>query len=85
MPAGLVRSEFAGGVAQLQLDSPSNRNALSAAMLADLRGEIERAQADEQIRVLVLGHTGPAFCSGADLREQTAGIQEGRLAPGVAE
>jgi methylglutaconyl-CoA hydratase len=83
MPAGLVRSEFAGGVAQLQLDSPSNRNALSAAMLADLRGEIERAQADEQIRVLVLGHTGPAFCSGADLREQTAGIQEGRLAPGV--
>jgi len=83
MAATLVRSEFAGGVARLQLDSPGNRNALSAELLADLIGEVTRARSDPEIRVLVLGHTGPAFCSGADLREQTAGLREGRPAPGV--
>ena len=83
MAATLVRSEFSGSVARLQLDSPSNRNALSTKLLTDLTGEIERAQSDPEIRVLVLGHTGPAFCAGADLREQTAGLPEGRPAPGV--
>lgn len=83
MAAGLVRAEFAGGVARLQLDSSRNRNALSAALLADLTREIEMAQADPEIRVVILGHTGPAFSSGADLHEQTAGFAEGRPAPGV--
>ena len=83
MQTSPVRSEFSGAVARLQLDSPSNRNALSAAMLLALTQEIERAQSDPQVRVIVLGHTGPAFCAGADLREQTAGVAEGRPAPGV--
>jgi methylglutaconyl-CoA hydratase len=83
MAEGLVRADFAGGVARLRLDSPGNRNALSAALLADLTREIEKAQGNPEIRVLVLGHTGPAFCSGADLREQTAGLSEGLPAPGV--
>ncbi|HVB13666.1 MAG TPA: enoyl-CoA hydratase-related protein [Candidatus Dormibacteraeota bacterium] len=83
MAASMVRSELSGGVARLQLDSPANRNALSETMLADLVREIQRAAADPEVRVLVLGHTGPTFCSGADLREQTAGLKEGRGAPGV--
>ncbi|MGA7172151.1 MAG: enoyl-CoA hydratase-related protein [Candidatus Dormiibacterota bacterium] len=83
MAAGLVRAEFANGVARLQLDSPRNRNALSAAMLSDLTREIMRAQANPEIRVVVLGHQGPAFSSGADLHEQTAGFAEGRPSPGV--
>jgi methylglutaconyl-CoA hydratase len=83
MAASLVRSDFADGVARLQLDSPRNRNALSDAMLSELSREILRAQASSEIRAVVLGHTGPAFCSGADLREQTAGLAAGRPAPGV--
>jgi methylglutaconyl-CoA hydratase len=83
MATSPLRSEFARGVARLQLDSPSNRNALSQEMLAALTTELERAQNDPQVRVVVLGHTGTAFCAGADLREQTAGIAEGRPAPGV--
>ncbi|MGC1185592.1 MAG: enoyl-CoA hydratase-related protein [Candidatus Dormiibacterota bacterium] len=83
MQTSPVRSEFSGAVARLQLDSPSNRNALSNTMVAALAAEIERAQGEPQVRVIVLGHTGPAFCSGADLREQTGGVAEGRPAPGV--
>ncbi|MGH7643083.1 MAG: enoyl-CoA hydratase-related protein [Candidatus Dormibacteria bacterium] len=83
MAAVLVRSEFAGGVARFQLDSPGNRNALSSGLLSQLTSDIERAQADPEIRVLVLGHQGPVFSSGADLHEQTEGLKEGRPAPGV--
>ncbi len=84
MAASLVRSDFTDGVARLQLDSPSNRNALSHAMLSQLTREIERAQSAAEIRVVVLGHTGTTFCSGADLREQTAALEEGRAARGVS-
>lgn len=78
-----VRSEWSGAVARIQLDSPSNRNALSHEMLVRLSREIERASSDPTIRVLVLGHTGPSFCSGADLREQTAARGSGASTPGV--
>ncbi|MGY1740010.1 MULTISPECIES: enoyl-CoA hydratase-related protein [unclassified Blastococcus] len=57
------------GVARLTLDSPANRNALSRAMLAGLRRAVDDALADDEVRVLVLDHTGRVFCSGMDLSE----------------
>ncbi|MGY1770763.1 enoyl-CoA hydratase-related protein [Blastococcus sp. SYSU D00813] len=57
------------GVARLTLDSPANRNALSRAMLAQLRAAVDEALADDAVRVLVLDHTGRVFCSGMDLSE----------------
>ncbi|HEY6539260.1 MAG TPA: enoyl-CoA hydratase-related protein [Candidatus Dormibacteraeota bacterium] len=83
MATGVVRSELAGGVARLTLDSPANRNALSAQLLADLTREVEQASANPEVRVVVLGHTGPAFSSGADLREQAAARESGGSLPGV--
>ena len=83
MAKALVRSDFSGPVARLRLDSPSNRNALSQKMLAELAAAVERASSDPAIRVLVLGHTGPTFCAGADLREQAAAIKGGGQAKGV--
>jgi len=59
----------AGGVATVTLDSPANRNALSRALLEQLGGRLEEALADEAVRVVVLSHTGPAFCAGADLKD----------------
>jgi methylglutaconyl-CoA hydratase len=83
MVAALVRSMVSGPVAHLELDSPVNRNALSTQLLADLADAIARAESDPAVRVLLLGHTGPAFCSGADLKEQAAARKAGRAAPGV--
>ncbi len=67
-----VRFEVERGVATITLDSPGNRNALSGALIAGLHEALDRVeQAD--VRVIVLGHTQPAFCAGADLKERSAG------------
>jgi methylglutaconyl-CoA hydratase len=74
-PAGstqLIRVEATLGVATITLDSPHNRNALSAALIEQLLEALAAAVADEWVRVIVLSHTGPAFCSGADLKETAA-------------
>lgn len=68
----LVRCETRGGAAYVTLDSPHNRNAVSTALLAQLRAALERAAGDPGARVVVLGHTGGTFCAGADLSEASS-------------
>lgn len=65
----LVHYEVRRGIATITLDSPHNRNALSARLRAELIGRLEAATADDAVRVVVLSHTGPVFCSGMDLKE----------------
>jgi methylglutaconyl-CoA hydratase len=74
----LVRSQTAHGVATVTLDSPSNRNALSTALIEELLAALAGAAADDAVRVVVLTHTGPVFCSGADLKETAAAFGSGR-------
>lgn len=74
-----VRVDTADGVATLTLDSPHNRNALSGALLGALHEAVARAGADPAVRVIVLSHTGPVFCSGADLTETAAALASGEL------
>jgi methylglutaconyl-CoA hydratase len=67
--AELVHYAIADGVATITLDSPHNRNALSAQLRRELRDHLAAALADDAVRVLVLDHTGPVFCAGMDLKE----------------
>lgn len=67
-----VRCDVVDGVATITLDAPENRNALSRALLAGLHTSLDRAEADD-VRVIVLTHTPPVFCAGADLRERSSG------------
>ncbi|MFD8201150.1 enoyl-CoA hydratase family protein [Streptomyces sp. NPDC003470] len=60
------------GVETLTLDSPHNRNALSAALVAGLAGALAEAGADTGVRAVVLTHTGSTFSAGADLRDPPA-------------
>lgn len=69
MSSPLVRYTVEGAAARLTLDSPHNRNALSSALVAQLRDGLRRAEADPAVRAVVLGHTGNTFCAGADLTE----------------
>jgi methylglutaconyl-CoA hydratase len=62
-----VRYGVSGGVATLTMDQPHNRNALTPALLGGLADGIAAALANEAVGVIVLTHTGPAFCAGADL------------------
>ncbi|WP_238010298.1 enoyl-CoA hydratase-related protein [Dactylosporangium sp. AC04546] len=74
----LVRAQTERGVATLTLDSPSNRNALSTALIEELLAALAAAEADDAVRVIVLTHTGPVFCSGADLKETAEAFGKGR-------
>jgi methylglutaconyl-CoA hydratase len=69
MAEELVHYSVAAGVATITLDSPHNRNALSARLRRELSGHLDTAVDDEAVRVVVLDHTGPVFCAGMDLKE----------------
>lgn len=75
----LVRTATDRGVATLTLDSPTNRNALSTPLMRQLRSALAAAVADPQVRIVKLDHTGPVFCSGADLAETEQARQSGQL------
>lgn len=66
--APLVHAAQAAGITTLTLDSPANRNALSAGLVGELRAALAGAGADPAARAVVLTHTGTTFCSGADLK-----------------
>lgn len=69
----LVTYAVGGAAARLTLDSPHNRNALSAALVRQLHDGLRRAAADPAVRAVVLTHTGNTFCAGADLSESSGG------------
>jgi enoyl-CoA hydratase len=68
----LVGYVVGDAVATLTLDSPANRNALSAQLVAELSTRLSDADGDSGVRAIVLTHTGTTFCAGNDLTEATA-------------
>ncbi|MFC1421169.1 enoyl-CoA hydratase family protein [Streptacidiphilus cavernicola] len=74
-----VRYQVERSVATLTLDSPHNRNALSAALVAELEQGLADAAADPSVRTVVLTHTGGTFCAGADLAETDPTVNPRRL------
>jgi enoyl-CoA hydratase len=65
----LIRRTRARGVEKLGIDSPANRNALSAALVGELSDALTDCAKDTDVRAIVLTHTGNTFCAGADLRD----------------
>lgn len=62
--------DVAGGAAWITLNRPENRNALSQILVTELDGHLAAANADPDVRCIVITGTGPAFCAGADLKNQ---------------
>lgn len=67
-----VLRETVRGIAVLTLNSPRNRNALSARLRTALADALAETSADDRVRAVVLTGAGPAFCAGADLKEVAA-------------
>ncbi|MCX5091044.1 enoyl-CoA hydratase family protein [Streptomyces sp. NBC_00365] len=65
----VVRVAHERAVTTLTLDAPTNRNALSAALVGELADGLTRCGKDRDVRAVVLTHTGNTFCAGADLRD----------------
>jgi len=60
------------GIATLTLNRPERMNAISRPMLAQLSTLLLRADADPEVRVVILTGTGRAFCAGLDLARSTS-------------
>ncbi|URM41967.1 enoyl-CoA hydratase/isomerase family protein [Acinetobacter sp. AS23] len=71
--------EITGTVATLTLNRPKAMNALNLAVLGKLEQILPELATNQDVRVVVLTGTGPAFCAGADLKEVLGGQQ---LSPG---
>jgi enoyl-CoA hydratase len=56
-----------GRIARILLDRPEARNAQNRGMLVELHEAFLRAEADDEVRVVILGGVGPMFSSGHDL------------------
>jgi enoyl-CoA hydratase/carnithine racemase len=83
-----VSTEQDGAVAVVTIDHPPV-NALSAALLGELEAEVERLDADESVRAIVLKGAGErAFVAGADISEfpaqrEAAAEESGGSARGI--
>lgn len=64
-----VLLDVTGEVATITLNRPAARNAISGAMLSELRSTMAELGRNEGIGAIVLTGTDPAFCAGLDLKE----------------
>src|SRR5688572_6971731 len=56
-----------GRVARIMLNRPEARNAQNRGMLVELHEAFLEAEADDQVRVVILGGMGPMFSAGHDM------------------
>ncbi|MCU1694073.1 MAG: enoyl-CoA hydratase [Mycobacterium sp.] len=61
-----------GTIARIMLNRPNQRNAQQRGLLVELNEAFLEAEADDNVRVVILGGNGPMFSSGHDLGSQQA-------------
>lgn len=62
-----LQLEIEGPLARVWLNRPAARNAFDGLMISELRTVLFDLRNADQVRVIVLGGRGAAFCAGADL------------------
>ena len=59
-------------IAVITLNAPARMNTISREMLGDLTQRLLQANADKDVRCVILTGTGRAFCAGEDMKESLA-------------
>jgi enoyl-CoA hydratase/carnithine racemase len=75
----MLITERRAGVLVLTLDRPRKRNSLHPELIGRLRTALDEAEADDEVRVVVLTGAGPAFCAGLDLHHLIGLDDAGRV------
>lgn len=65
---GNLSAKLDGGWLSIALNTPHNRNALSAGMSADLTAVLQAVRDDRTVRGITLRGKGGVFCAGGDLK-----------------
>jgi enoyl-CoA hydratase/carnithine racemase len=78
-----VRYEVADRIARLTLDRPHRRNAWTGRMHLEYRWALTEAEADPDVRVVVVTGEGDAFCVGADAKALEGHVAGGRYDDGL--
>ncbi|WP_395310657.1 enoyl-CoA hydratase [Mycobacterium sp. AMU20-3851] len=68
-----------GTIARIMLNRPEARNAQNRGMLVELHEAFLRAEADDTVRVVILGGNGPMFSAGHDVGSK---VQRAEYTPG---
>ena len=71
-----------GQIVRIMLNRPEARNAQNRGMLVELNDAFLRAEADDDVRVVILGGMGPLFSAGHDMGSKVS-IEE--LTPGPGQ
>jgi enoyl-CoA hydratase/carnithine racemase len=71
-------------IATITLNRPERMNTISGPMLRQLTERLLQADADRDVRVVVLTATGRAFCAGLDLTEVTRPSTPGGITGGAS-
>lgn len=69
----LVLQQRDGALAVLSLNRPERRNALNAALCADLHRALQALAEDGDVGTVLLRGEGPAFCVGGDVKDMADG------------
>jgi enoyl-CoA hydratase/carnithine racemase len=65
----VIRVSFDRGIAQVQLNRPARRNALTMSLWEALGDTVDELSAQADVSVIVITGTGNSFCAGADISE----------------
>ena len=68
-----------GTIVRIMLNRPEQRNAQQRGLIVELNDAFLRAEADDDVRVVILGGNGPMFSSGHDLGSK---VMMGEFQPG---
>src|SRR6202142_3475538 len=67
MPNQETIYQVAGHIATITLNRPDKLNAWTSIMEQEVRAAFEQADADENVRIIILTGAGRGFCAGADM------------------
>ncbi len=71
--ADLVIADARDRIATITLNRPAARNALSGDLIRSLQAAVGFAQGNDEVDVIILTGSDPAFCAGLDLKELGSG------------
>ena len=73
----LLVSDVRDGVAFLRMQRPEKHNAFNRELSVAVSAAVDVAEADDDVRAVVVTGVGKAFCAGADMNEALASFDNG--------